>query len=300
MKDGQLKGYIQVFIAGSLWGTVGVFSMTLDSMGVDSLLAGFLRVGFAFFIMLALTIGRFGISSLKIGPKAIFGCILVGLVSHGMFNAFYMTAVLKVGVTTASVMLRIAPVFTVISSVLLFRERITGTKGLSLVINIIGCMMAVAGGAIGEGGFSILGILCGLGAGASYGMLAIFVKLIPEDVNPFVISTYGYFFAGLFLMFMCKPWDSVDVLTLPSLSVGFLFALVPTALGYVIYYSGVQKITESSKIPVIASCETVVAAIIGVLIYHDYLGIVNITGIILVLASIALMSRKTGEETRSQ
>ena len=61
-------------------------------------------------------------------------------------------------------------------------------------------------------------------------------------------------------------------------------------MGYIVYYSGISKITETSVIPILASVETVVAAIIGLVVFGQGLGITKIAGIALVLISIAVMN----------
>ena len=58
------------------------------------------------------------------------------------------------------------------------------------------------------------------------------------------------------------------------------------------HYKGLQKIRESSKVPVIASVETVVAALVGILLYHERLGVISSVGVLLVLFSILLMNKK--------
>ena len=63
-------------------------------------------------------------------------------------------------------------------------------------------------------------------------------------------------------------------------------------MGYIVYYAGISKITETSRIPVLASVETVVAAIIGLVVFSQSLGIAKIAGIALVLISIAVMNMK--------
>ena len=76
------------------------------------------------------------------------------------------------------------------------------------------------------------------------------------------------------------------------ITVGLLFALIPTTFAYLFYFSGVSVIKETSKVPVIASIEPVVATLIGVLIYHEPIGVVNVLGILLVIGSIVLMNQK--------
>ena len=66
--------------------------------------------------------------------------------------------------------------------------------------------------------------------------------------------------------------------------------MIPTAIAYILYYQGLQKVKEPGKVPIIASIETVVAALIGIFGYHERLGIVSLLGILLVLISIAIMN----------
>ena len=76
---------------------------------------------------------------------------------------------------------------------------------------------------------------------------------------------------------------------LGAVQLGFLYALIPTAIGYLLYYQGVQRIRESSKVPVIASVETVTAALLGVLVLGEQLSLIHYLGIAVVLLSIVLM-----------
>ena len=72
-----------------------------------------------------------------------------------------------------------------------------------------------------------------------------------------------------------------------------LFALLPTVIAYLLYYRGIQKIRDSSRVPVQASVECVVAVGIGVLALHETLGTVKLLGIARVLGSVLLMNSGT-------
>ena len=68
------------------------------------------------------------------------------------------------------------------------------------------------------------------------------------------------------------------------------FGIVPSAMGYIIYYAGISKVTETSRIPVLASVETVVAAVVGLAAFGQGLSLMKVVGIALVLCSIAVMN----------
>lgn len=289
LKNSERLGYIEVLTGGTLWGFIGVFVLEMSKLGASSGMTSFLRMSFAFAILALITIAKYGITAFKVSRKTLFVCILLGLICHGIYNVFYNIAVVKTGITTSAVLLNVAPVFTAAASRILFKERITPQKAAALAINIIGCVLAVTGGNISLSGLSVAGILFGIGAGFCYSMTAIIGRLAGDMTNAYVMSTYSYLAAAVFIAIFMHPWSGT-AMNAGILIWGFLYALIPTAIAYIFYYNGVQKIKESSKVPVFASTETVAAAIIGIVLYHEQIGIINIIGIILVLLSVVLMN----------
>lgn len=286
----QSTGYLMVFIAGALWGVIGPLMTVMSDAGASADTISLVRVAFAFAIMLPLTLAKSGARALRIDARALIACALLGIVCHGIYNMFYAYAVTLTGVATAAVLLNVAPIFGLVFSVLLFRETPTGLKVCALAVDVAGCILVVTGGDLTGLGFSAIGVLCGIGAGLTYALTAVFGRIAGNRTDPFVMSTYSYLFAALFMVLWEQPWAAPPVLNGTVLGAGFLLALVPTALAYVLYYYGVQRIRENSKVPVVASVETVVATAFGVLLYHEALPPAALAGIVLVLTSIALMS----------
>ena len=286
-------GAVQVFTAGAVWGTIGIFITQLNRCGSDSMTTSFFRVLFAFFIMAVITVLRSGLRSFIVDGKTLLSCALLGIICHGIYNVFYSIAVVRTGVTISAVLLNIAPVFTALTSLIMFAEKLTPAKLFAIAVNILGCILAVTGGDISLNGLSFTGILFGIGAGFCYSLTAIIGKIAGGKADAFVISTYSYLFAALFLLLSLKPMGADISVSREILIWSFLFALIPTSIAYIIYYKGVQKITESSKVPVYASAETIVAAVLGVLLLHEQIGVINILGILMVIASILWASLNT-------
>lgn len=285
------RGEILIFIAGCLWGSIGLFIRLMSDAGASAAMISFLRMFFAFLILLILTVLRYGISAFYVSRRAIFFSAALGIVCHGVYNVFYSGAVMRIGVTISAVLLNVAPFFTAVISGVCFREPITARKCMALIVNVSGCVLAATGGHFTDAALSFSGILCGVLAGFCYALTAIFGRLAGEDGDPFVISTYSYLFAALFLaVFQGKQlWQNGPI---PSvIGLGFLYALIPTAIGYLFYYQGVKRLAETSKVPVIASMETVTAALLGVLILGEQLSVVHYLGIAVVMASIVLMQQ---------
>ncbi len=114
-----------------------------------------------------------------------------------------------------------------------------------------------------------------------------------EKASPFAVAAYNLFFGCLFIALVRRPWMTVDTpFKTRLLLYGFLFGLIATALAYSIYFSGLSKIAETGKVPVVASIELVVATIIGVFAFSESMTVMKIVGILLVLISILLFSQK--------
>lgn len=284
-------GGLLVLAAGALWGIIGPLMMAMDALGSTAALTGFLRMGFAFLIMLALTVARHGVQSLRIDMKSLATCALLGLLCHGIYNVFYTYAVVTTGVTTSAVLENVAPIFTAIAAYFLFSEHVTPVKAVALIIDVVGCILAVTGGRMDMTTLPLIGIGCAIAAGMCYGTTAIIGRIAGSRINVFTMSTYSYLFATVFLGLYLQPWNGGILLSPEICIVGFVLALVPTAFAYILYYRGIQLIGESGKVPIIASVETVVATLFGVIAYHESLGAVGIIGIVCVLGSIALMNR---------
>lgn len=286
----DFKSYMYVFIAGFLWGTIGFFVKIMQNYGSSSAYTSFLRMAIGFLLLVVITLVKDGPRAFKISKNTLISCVLLGFICQAVYNVAYSNAVNTIGVSLSAVLLYTSPVFTSITSFLLFKEKIGKQKYLALFINIIGCTLTVTGGRFDELSFGVIGLLFGLAAGFCYSLAAIFGRLAIDEGSPFAVATYNFLFATLFLAVFCT-WRTVEhPLHLPIILVGVGFALIPTALGYIFCFKGLQNITESSKVPVVASIETVVATIIGIVVFHEKLGTGNIIGILCVLGSIAVMN----------
>ncbi len=294
----DIKYYLYIFIAGCLWGTMSIFVKTLQACGSNVFYTSFLRMFFSFMILMAVTLIKEGIHAFRIDRKTMVACILLGVFTQAVFNIAYSTAVNRIGASSSAVLLYSAPVFTAVFSWLIFKEKLNGRKCTALLVNIAGCILTATGGHFGEMPLEAMGILIGVSAGFFYSMSAVFGRLTTGGASPLVVTTYNFFFATAALGIGIRPWNMVSApLSGKIMLGGMLYALISTAFAYVLYFTGVQHIKETSKIPVIASVETVSATMIGIFLFHEKLGAGSLAGIVLVLSSIAVMNGKGRRRT---
>ena len=68
------------------------------------------------------------------------------------------------------------------------------------------------------------------------------------------------------------------------------YGLIPTVGSYLFYMNGISRDVELSRVPIIASVEPVIATLIGLIVFHEDIGLVNAAGLVIVLFSIVLMN----------
>ena len=296
--DSELKYFIRIFVTGCLWGTIGLFVKLMEAQGSSSSYTSFLRLFFGFILLVILTLIFEGPKAFLIGRRTLISCLLLGIVCQGIFNILYSRSISMNGISVASVLLYTAPIFTSITSVLLFKEKLDLLKWFALLVNVVGCALTATGGDFSAAALAPLGILIGIGSGFTYALTAVFGRIaMREDTSPFAVAAYNVLFGCLFVALVSRPWQAVEnPLNAKLLLSGLLFGLIPTALAYSFYFNGLSGITQTSKVPVVASVELVVATVIGVLAFAENMNAVRITGILLVLLSILLFSRKAALE----
>ncbi|HOG62876.1 MAG TPA: EamA family transporter [Sedimentibacter sp.] len=290
-------GYLMIFAAGCLWGTIGLFVNLLNSAGADTTLTAFMRMFMGCLILIPIMLHKGGVSLFKIDKKGLSQCFMLGILSQALFNYSYITSIRSVGIATAAILLYTAPVFVAIMSRMLFKESIGRIKILALIINIVGCFLMVTGGNLSNIKLSAAGIFFGVAAGFLYSLVTIIGKSTSGDIHPFTVVFYGFLFGGIAIGIFTSPWESIKTVSgLKFWIYSFGYGLIPTVGSYLLYLGGLRKQIEISKTPVIASVEIVVATLIGIIVFEEGLNFINMLGIIIIFSSIVIINMKTPYE----
>ena len=272
--------YILIMVSGCLWGTIGLFIKLLD-------------MSFAFLILAAAALIKEGAGSFRVSRRTLITCMLMGVVSMSINNLCYTNAVSLLGMSLGAALLYMAPVFTAIESRVIFSENIGKYKIAAIALNVIGCTLAATGGDFSGIHVSAAGILFGIGAAFAYSTQNIFGRMATDDAPPFTVAAYNFMFAALFTLLAARPFSGVgDPLDPRILLYGFLFALIPTAAAYLLYFVGISGLTESSKVPVLCSLELVVAAVLGASVFSEHISIGMAAGIAMIFVSIIVINRR--------
>jgi drug/metabolite transporter (DMT)-like permease len=284
----KLTGTIFILIAASLWGSMGIFSRYLNAAGFGAFEVTQVRVTVGF-IIVGTYLLLFNRSMLKIKLKDLWCFLGTGIVSLLFFCICYFKSMEYVSIATAGVLLYTAPTFVMLMSLFLFKEKLTASKIIALVMSFVGCAL-VSG--IGNDSASVVGILLALASGFFYALYSIFGRYaIMRGYSSWTIVFYTFMFSSVGCAFLCD-WKTVTSVAFSSAKNGLLclgLGLITGFLAYIFYSMGLERI-ESSKASILASLEPVVGTVLAMIFFAEFPTAPGVIGIILVLCAIAALS----------
>lgn len=286
MKD-KLK-YLYVFAAGSLWGIISLFLKPMLNLGFSQIQTVTLRC-----LVAAAVLGVY----MLIKNKSLFRfklrdiwCFLgTGLVSLMFFSICYFYSMTYNGVCVAVILLYTSPVFVMLLSMPLFKEKITYKKLIAVVLTVAGCVFV--SGAAGGQSIGFVGIVLGICSGLGYALYSIFSRYaLQRNYNSMTISFYTFLFCGLGCLPFASPVSMALSLSpkavLYSLGLGVVCCVMP----YILYTKGLEYV-DNTRASVIVAVEPVVASLIGVFVYNESVTAVKLLGVALVLSAVVICSK---------
>ena len=287
----QSKSAACVLLAGTLWGSIGLFVRKLNAVGLYALDIVQLRIAISL-VLVGLYLLIFARDKLRVRLRDLWFFAGTGIVSLLLFSWCYFSGMQEASLSVMAVLLYTSPAFIVLLSVLLFRETLTRQKLLALVLTFTGCCL-VSG--LGSGSaVSMKGLLLGLGSGFFYALYSIFSRYaIERGYGSWTITFYTF----LFCLLASAPlahWGLIAQALSSDASVpvyALLMGLLTGFLAYIFYTKGLEGM-ESSRAGILASVEPVVGTIIGTLVFHEPLPVQSVLGIALVLGGIVVLGGK--------
>lgn len=287
------RGTALVIIAGMFWGSMGIFVRTLGGYGFSSLQIASMRLT-ASAIIMALVLLFKEPAGFRLKAKDIPLFLALGLLSVLFFSVCYFAAIELMTLSAAAILLYTSPIWVMLLSLVIFKEKFSMKKLLALILAFVGCAL-VSG--IGGGGLTPVGVLVGLGAGVGYAFYSIFSSLaLGRGYSPTAVTTYTFIIAAAGSWFICNPGDMLaKIAAADSFAVLLLIviatALVTAVIPFMCYSLGLKTV-EASRAAILATVEPVVASALGVIVFHEVLSVPAIIGIVLVLAAIVILGFK--------
>lgn len=283
------KGVLAVVGASCLYGVLPIFSKAILNEGMNSnalVLNRFLfTMIFSFLILKLLHI------DMHVTRRQLIELILAALIGYGLTASLLTLAYSLIPVGLATMFHFTNPLFVTLAMIVIFKEKATLFKGLSMIFAIAGLILMADFSSLAP-----LGVLLAVLSGITYASYVIANKKCTfATLNNFVIVFYvglvnSIFFAirnafthDLVLPPTPKAWLCMVILAL-FCTIGALFLLT----------YGI-RVLGASTASVLNMLEPVVSLIAGIIVYHEAVSFKSLLGCVFIVISgiVVVMDKKT-------
>jgi DME family drug/metabolite transporter len=211
--------------------------------------------------------------------------VLVAAACQGVFQVCFLTAVLRAGVaTTTLVTIGSVPLFTGVLS-----RRVGRTWAVATLLAVCGVTLIVSGGSTRTA--SPAGVALSLAAGLAYAVYLVALERLAGRVD--AEAVVGATFAAVAVLMipgMLLAGDVAELTTLPGLLLVLWLGVAATAVAYVLVSKALAALPPAT-VSTLALAEPPVAAVLAVTVLGETLTWVGVLGAALVGAGLLLLAR---------
>ena len=278
------KAKLELIASMFIFGTIGIFVRHIPlPSSMIALVRGF--VG-AFFVLLFVYLKKSKLDKAAIKKNFIMLALsgaFIGINWILLFESYNDTTV-----ATATLCYYMQPIFVILASPFLLKEKLTVKKAVCVAVALLG-MVFVSG--VLESGIPALseakGILYGLGAACFYATVVLMNKKI-TDINAYDKTIMQLGMGAMVLspyVMLTQNFGEAATSMTPSLWVLLLFVgLVHTGVAYALYFDAMKDL-KAQTIAIFSYIDPIVAILLSALLLKENMGLYGVVGAILVLGS---------------
>ena len=280
--NSRTSAKLQMILSMLIFGTIGIFVryIPLPSGAIASVRG---VVG-TLFLLLFMAATHKKISFADIKNKALLLFISGGAIGVNwilLFEAYRYTSVSK-----ATLCYYLAPVFVMIASPFLLKERLTVKKTICVVTALAG-MVLVSGVLEGEenGSAELLGIALGVLAAMVYASVVLMNKKL-GDIGAYDRTVIQLGSAAVVVIPYTLLVEDISLGALSPVAIALIVVVgvVHTGIAYTLYF-GAMKNLEAQSIAIYSYIDPIFAIILSALILGEKMSVFGIVGAIMILAS---------------
>ena len=278
---------IEILIAGTGWGCIGLFVRKFQVLGLSSFEICAIRAILTI-CLLAIIIIPINRAYFKVKKEDILLLAANGIISLTLFNVCYFTTINLTSLSVAATLLYSSPALVMVLSFIVFGEKVTKKRVAAIALTVVGCIL-VSGLICDTGSLTPKGFIVGLCAGFCYALNSILSRVaLTKGYNSLTISFYTFLFGFLGLVPMIRiPTINLIFSDSSNAAMAILFAVFCTLMPYFLYTKGLSEI-DSSAAAITAAIEPVVATLLSIIIFNESLTIFEGFGVLMVIIAICL------------
>ena len=269
-----------------IFGTIGIFRKYIP---LDSSLIAMVRGGVGtLFLLLVMLLSRSRLDrpAIRINlVKLVVSGAAIGFNWILLFESYRYTTV-----ATATLCYYMAPIFVMLLSPIVLRQRLTPRKTVCVIIALAG--MVLVSGVLESGGSGFKGILLGLGAAALYASVILtnqFIRNIPAYDK--TILQLGSATVVLLPYVLLTVDFSAQTATPLALVMLLIVGIIHTGVAYWLYF-GSMKDLPAQTIALLSYLDPVVAILLSALFLGEPMTLLTGVGAVLVLGATAYSELK--------
>ena len=265
----------------------GIYVLSMLIFGTNGLLVAHISLPASQIVLLRTLLGGAALTAVvllrggfdRAALRAERGFLLLGGAALGANWVALFEAYRLLNVSLATLIYYAGPMLVLLLSPLLFREKLTGTKIAALCLVAVG--LVCISGSIAFGGLSISGLLVAVFSALFYASLIVFNKRIVRTpgLQTAAIELDVAFFVVLLYVLLTVGLPKLQRAELPYIAA---IGLINTALAYVLYFSGLQKLPAQS-VALISYVDPVSTLLFSALLLHESLTPLQLLGAVLII-----------------
>ena len=289
----MIKKIMPIFpiLAGILWGATGIFIRKSMALGMNSITVISSKVTIASIIMI-IFITIYNKSLLKIKLKDIYIFISAALLGMFAVNVFFNESVHLLSLSLAAVLLSLSPIFVLIMSYFLYKEKITTIKIISMILAFLGCVL-VSNVLSSKINLSFRGIISGLLAAFFYALYSIISKkALQKGYHSLTITLYAFIFISIIIAPFTNWGLIINLVKNDPINIS-VFMIMHSVLVLImpyVFYTISFSFMDAGKASILASCEPIASTIFGIIFFNEIPNIPSIIGIALTVTALTLLS----------
>lgn len=279
----ERMSYLTVFIGAVLWGTTGT-AQTFIPETVDPFIISTMRLtigGFTLFFVLLL------LNKVNLSQWPWKQVILVAI-SLAIFQYLFFTSVRLTGVAIGTVVsIGSAPLFTGIMEWIVSKTPPNRQWFIATFLAILGCSLLFLNKESLV--FNSVGILVALLAGLLFAIYTFMNKVILQKGDAVQAVAIVFTISACLLLPFSFRFSTEGLITVPGILSIIYIGLITTAIGYVLFSTGLKKIPSSSA-TTLSLAEPFTATILSVIVVGEVLNVTAWIGVVLMLFGIIVLT----------